>query len=108
MSPDRRPVLRLAGYGQQLADWARGLPPLVVDAVLAITCCPESEWLCPGGSPAPAAAGLSVASLNSPRTASCGVTFRDDFLIKVLPERSAPERIVCAPARTSPKMIVGD
>jgi signal transduction histidine kinase len=38
MSPDRRPVLRLAGYGQRLADWARGLPPLVVDAVLAITC----------------------------------------------------------------------
>ena len=30
---------------------------------------------------------VSVASLNSPCAASRGVTFRDDFLIKVLPER---------------------
>jgi len=38
MSPDRSPAPRLAGYWQQLADWARSLPPVVVDAVLAITC----------------------------------------------------------------------
>ena len=38
MSPDRRPVLPPARYGQRLADWARGLPPVVVDAALAITC----------------------------------------------------------------------
>ncbi len=38
MSPGRRPMPRLAGYGQRLADSARGLPPVVVDAALAITC----------------------------------------------------------------------
>jgi len=38
MSPDRRPGPPPARYGQRLADWARGLPPVVVDAALAITC----------------------------------------------------------------------
>lgn len=38
MSRARRLVPRLAGYWQQPADWARALPPVVVDAVLAITC----------------------------------------------------------------------
>ncbi len=38
MSPDRRLVPRLAGYGRRLAEWARGLPPVVVDAVLVIIC----------------------------------------------------------------------
>ncbi len=38
MSRGGWPVPRLAGYGQRLADWARGLPPVAVDAVLALTC----------------------------------------------------------------------
>jgi signal transduction histidine kinase len=38
MSPDGRLVSRLAGYGRRLVNWGRGLPPMVVDAVLAIAC----------------------------------------------------------------------
>jgi signal transduction histidine kinase len=36
MVTDDRSVARLAAGGRRLGDWARGLPPLVVDAVLAI------------------------------------------------------------------------
>jgi len=38
MSPDRRLVPRLAGYGQRLAAWRRGVPPVVVDAMLVFAC----------------------------------------------------------------------
>jgi signal transduction histidine kinase len=38
MPPDRLLVPRLAGHGQRLADWVRGLPPVMVDAALAIAC----------------------------------------------------------------------
>ena len=38
MSPDRRLVPRLAGYGQRLAAWRPGLPPVVVDAMLVFAC----------------------------------------------------------------------
>jgi signal transduction histidine kinase len=36
--PMRRPVRRLAAVYRRSADWVRGVPPLVVDAVLAIAC----------------------------------------------------------------------
>jgi hypothetical protein len=32
MSPDHRLVPRLTGYGQRLAAWRRGVPPVVVDS----------------------------------------------------------------------------
>jgi signal transduction histidine kinase len=38
MSPDRRLVPWLAGYGRRLAAWRRGVPPLVVDAMLVVAC----------------------------------------------------------------------
>jgi signal transduction histidine kinase len=38
MSPDRRLVPRFAGYGQRLVAWAAAVPPVVVDALLAIAC----------------------------------------------------------------------
>jgi signal transduction histidine kinase len=38
MSPDHRLVPRLTGYGQRLAAWRRGVPPVVVDAMLVLAC----------------------------------------------------------------------
>jgi signal transduction histidine kinase len=38
MSPDRRLVPRLAGYGRRLTAWRRGVPPLVIDAMLVVAC----------------------------------------------------------------------
>ena len=37
MSPDRR-LMPLAGYGRRLAAWRRGVPPLVIDAMLVVAC----------------------------------------------------------------------
>ncbi len=38
MVAEQRSVWRLASAGQRMAGWVRGVPPLVVDAVLAIAC----------------------------------------------------------------------
>lgn len=38
MPPDRPQVLRLTAHAQGIADWTRALPPVAVDAVLALAC----------------------------------------------------------------------